>query len=121
MDLWSEETKARHRTEIDATETLLVQSARRRQTITYGELRQRVPGINFRTEGPILGTISIESNRTRGVMLSAVVVDITGQPGDGFFTLAQVLGRSVDDRRSFHQQELNRVFQEYAEQRDESQ
>ncbi len=117
MDSWSEETKARHRAEIDAVRDLLLQCANSRRRITYGEVGKQIGkgAFHFRTQGQILGAISRDSYSERRVMLSAVVVDQTGSPGEGFFTLAQTLGLRFDDRLLFHRQELTRVFDAYSQ------
>lgn len=111
MDEWSEETKALHRREIMEVRDILTECARNRRTITYGELRGRVPGVNFRTEGPILGAISAETRSETGVMLSAVCCGVTGIPGDGFFNLARRLGYVFSNERAFHRDELARVHE----------
>jgi hypothetical protein len=115
MDLWSSDTKSQHRHEIEAVRDILIDRARNRRTTTYAYLRRQVPGVNFITEGPILGAISTDTYPERGVFLSAVVVgDVTALPGNGFFELARSLGCVFTDQPTFHHDELNRVFAAYS-------
>jgi hypothetical protein len=114
MDGWTDETKLRHRDMIAAVREIITDCARANHTITYGAIRQRVDGFNFRTEGPVLGAISAETYADRGVMISAVVVDSAfGLPGEGFFELARSLNYTFDDPATFHSDELERVFEAY--------
>jgi hypothetical protein len=92
-----------------------VQSAAR--TIAYGDLATKITTIRFEPDAHIfhalLGQISeCENAKGRG-MLSVVVVhkggDKKGYPGDGFFKLAQELGRDTHDQLQFFVAELERV------------
>src|SRR5208282_5724906 len=70
-------------------------------TISYGDLATTISTIRFEPDAHIfhelLGQISKAENAEGRGMLSVVVVhkggDKRGQPGDGFFKLAQELGR----------------------------
>jgi hypothetical protein len=86
-------------------------------TITYGDLAAKIAAIHFEPDAHIfhelLGQISkVEDAEGRG-MLSVIVVHKTGekrgQPGDGFFKLAQELGRDVRDQLRFWATEFERV------------
>jgi hypothetical protein len=88
-------------------------------TITYGNLVQQIASIQFEPDSTalreLLGEISTEEDAAGRGMLSVVVVLATGegrgQPGDGFFTLAQKLGRHTHDRLQFWAAEFDRVRQ----------
>ena len=85
--------------------------------ITYGELATRITAIPFEADSHnfhgLLGEISQEENALGRGMLSVVVVhrsgEKRGQPGDGFFKLAQELGRDTHDRLRFWAAELEHV------------
>ncbi len=92
-----------------------VQSAAGR--ITYVDLATKIATIHFEPNAHIfhelLGQISRTENDEGRGMLSVVVVhktgDKQGEPGDGFFKLAQELGRDVRDRLKFWAIEFERV------------
>jgi hypothetical protein len=114
MDGWSDETKLRHRDMIAAVREIVTECARANRTTTYGAIRQQIEGVNFRTEGPVLGAISVETYAQRGVMVSAGVVDaVFGLPGEGFFELARSLNYTVGDPATFHSAELERVYEAF--------
>jgi hypothetical protein len=84
----------------------LKQEARRNHTITYGDLTNAIRDIlPFEPDDPafhaMLGQISVAEDRAGRGMLSALVVNKSGerrgQPGRGFFELAQQLGRDTRD------------------------
>ena len=85
--------------------------------ISYGDLTAKIATIHFEPDAHIfhelLGQISKAENEEGRGMLSVVVVhksgDKRGQPGDGFFKLAQELGRDVHDRLEFWATELRYV------------
>jgi hypothetical protein len=86
-------------------------------TITYGDLAKKIAAIYFEPDAHIfhelLGQISKAEDAEGRGMLSVIVVHKTGeqrgQPGDGFFKLAQELGRDVRDRLKFWATEFERV------------
>jgi hypothetical protein len=86
-------------------------------TIFYVDLTTKISTIHFEPDAHIfhelIGQISREENLEGRGMLSVVVVhksgDRRGQPGDGFFTLAQELGRDTHDRLQFWALEFERV------------
>ena len=55
-----------------------------------------------------------EHRAGRGLLSTLVVNKETGIPGDGFFGLAEELGRDITDRRHCWENELRRVYTENA-------
>ena len=102
---------------------VLEAEARRRRTIYYSELTPQVkamyiePGSKLLAE--LLDGISRDSNQTKGVMLSAIVIRKGDEPlpGPGFFKLARELGNEVGpdelEELQFHAQELEAVYSAY--------
>jgi hypothetical protein len=86
-------------------------------TISYGDLATRITAIRFEADSHslhgLLGEISEEENALGRGMLSVVVVhksgEKRGQPGDGFFKLAQELGRDTHERLRFWAAEFDHV------------
>jgi hypothetical protein len=82
---------------------VLIETARRGQTIAYSELASRIQTISFHPQEPafaaMLGEISEEEDQNGRGMLTVLVVHQGGdmRPGPGFFHLAQRLGRDVAD------------------------
>jgi hypothetical protein len=107
------------------TDTLAVlsQVARSRGLITYSEFARRIGGaldVQNRDEAVVLGQLLTEVSlqqhkRGRGI-LSAVVIQKTGdqEPGPGFFTLAQALGKKYSDRTVFWVEECKKVHHYWA-------
>ena len=99
---------------------LLVDIARREDTISYSDLVARIMAISLDPHSyamrAFLGEISTsEHNGGRG-MLSVVVVYKHGDqiPGPGFFDLARTLGYKVRDETEFWLEELKRVYRVWA-------
>jgi alkylated DNA nucleotide flippase Atl1 len=97
----------------------LIQAARNKQLITYGEEIAKIMGLpssgNYmaRKTGQILGEISEYEHLHSRPLLSAVVVrGDKNIPGKGFFTLARELGELQEgmDERSFWERELEEVY-----------
>ena len=71
--------------------------------IPYSELVGLVTSVNFKAFDQrlfaILGQLSVDEHEAGRPLLSVLVVHKTGdmQPGDGFFELAQALGRNTSD------------------------
>ena len=94
--------------------------------IWYSKLYEKI-GLDHANPGHrqigsnILGTISQESNAHDGIMLSALVTGkYDGEPADGFYDLAQEIGRlSVDasdiQKSDFWVKEVDRVHKFYNE------
>ena len=98
----------------------LIHTAKAGNTIHYEDIAQ-IMGLplsgNYmaREVGEMLGVISTIEHFLGRPMLSAVVVrKDTGEPGDGFFELAENLGKfnpnSQQKKSSFWQQELQNVY-----------
>ena len=68
-----------------------------------------------RETGAILDAISTDEVRAGRPMLSAVVVNTEGMPGQGFFRLAAELGRAPGDGtdRGFWEREREAVYEEW--------
>jgi hypothetical protein len=110
---WLEEvaTEVRRNAEDVATE---------QRTITYSELTRRIrtepaPERSSRELFEILDKMSRQSDAEGKGMLSAVIVreNAKGLPGQGFFTLAEELGRDVSNQADCHTSELRRVHQAF--------
>lgn len=102
------------------TFTELVSAARYRGTVTYQEIAQLVglplQGSYMGSEiGHLLGEISEDEVNNGRPMLSAVAVNVQGEPGPGFYALARDLGREFDDSREgrlkFWKAELQKVYE----------
>src|SRR5439155_26597534 len=100
--------------------TILRERAKRRanQTISYSDLVDQIKTIKLEARDArlahMLGEISTEEDAAGRGMLTVLVVhkgDV--RPGDGFFELAQSLGRDTRDREKFWIAEFNRVIDYY--------
>jgi hypothetical protein len=104
----------------DEAHRVLRDAARRRTTITYGELVRHIHAVPLQPDSDVLAQLldaisTDEHHRGRG-MLSAVVVHATDDylPGPGFFKLGSKLGHDVSDKVAFHAEELSRVYAAFA-------
>jgi hypothetical protein len=104
----------------DQARTAMINVARARQTISYGDLVGHIHTWKLDPHGETLAKIlddisTSEHQRGRG-MLSAVVVHATDDylPGPGFFKLASRLGHDASDAVAFHATELQRVHDAFA-------
>jgi len=97
----------------------LIQAARNKQPITYGEEIAKIMGLPpsgdymGKETGQILGEISEYEHLHGRPLLSAVVVKVDKKiPGEGFFGLARDLGKLQEgmDERSFWERELGEVY-----------
>ena len=108
---------------VEVVTEILVGVARRRATITYGELLHEVEGASpevlgsLRTElAPVLRAASVAADEAGHGLLTAVVVrESSGLPGGGFFRLATERGRSGDDPHQLWSAELARVYSAYSD------
>jgi hypothetical protein len=87
----------------------LLTAARYRGLITYQEIAQLMglpmTGNYMGHEvGFVLGEISEDEVAHGRPMLSALAVGVSGEPGDGFYTWAEDLGRLKDDSKKAHKQ-----------------
>jgi hypothetical protein len=102
------------------TQTVLEKTAKAKsRPIFYGELSRNIFAINFQPDGHdfhgLLGQLSEESDQEGKGLISALVVHKEDErPGNGFFTLAQELGRDISDKEKCWIAELARVYRSYA-------
>jgi hypothetical protein len=95
----------------------MIDAARRRSTIAYGELARSIRAIRFDPRAQpffaLLGQIAENEHRAGRPLLSVVVVHKDGDqmPGPGFFELAAALGRASKDRLALWMNELNAVYE----------
>jgi hypothetical protein len=88
--------------------------------IAYSELSGRLRTIVLPYDDPAMGKmleeISTEEFQNGRGMLSVVVVHRLGdmEPGTGFYTLAEKLGRKFSDQQAFWISELHRVHDTWA-------
>lgn len=101
----------------------LITAARYRGVVTYQAIAQ-IMGLPLkgnhmsREIGLMLGEISEAELDQKRPMLSALAVGVAGVPGEGFFSLAQQVGRLTDDskegRAAFWESEKQAVYQAWA-------
>jgi hypothetical protein len=96
---------------------ILIEKAKQRAMIPYSELVGRVNSVGFNAFDTrlfaILGQISVTEHEQGRPLLSVLVVHKTGdmQPGEGFFELAQALGRNTSDVLKAWIEEVQKVYQ----------
>jgi hypothetical protein len=95
----------------------LVRAAQYRGVTTYQDMAVimglPVTGSYMGKEtGQMLREISTEEVGAQRPMLTAVVVGVNGKPGDGFFVLAEELGKlkADEDEQTFWKRELEAVY-----------
>lgn len=91
--------------------------ARRGHPISYSDLVLEIHSVRMDAHDPrlahFLGQISrAEHEAGRGLLTAVVVPKHDGFPGDGFFELAEELGRSSDDREACWIAEMERLKSE---------
>jgi hypothetical protein len=97
--------------------TILIEAARQRKMITYSDLVGQANAVNFNAFDQrlfaILGQISSEEHEKERPLLSVLVVHKVGdmKPGDGFFELAEALGRDTSDVLKAWITEVQKVYQ----------
>lgn len=99
----------------------LIKAAQYGGTTTYQAIAQvmglPVTGAHMGMEtGRVLGEISEDELNKGRPMLSAIAVGVSGLPGQGFFGLAEQLGRlpagaSEEEKRDFWEQERDAVYE----------
>ena len=99
----------------------LIRAAQYRGLTTYQAIAQimglPLTGQHMGSEiGKILGEISEDELRLGRPMLSAVAVGVTGVPGQGFYGLAEQLGKlqphaTEAEKRRFWEQERDAVYE----------
>lgn len=109
---------------VERARSILIEVAKEKRTITYGELMSRLGGPGRGYIGEVVGRISEIEYQNRHPKLSAVVVTAaTGMVGGGFFGLPGTPGnvrRSTREElqdcslsaadKEYWQQELRRVY-----------
>jgi hypothetical protein len=100
--------------------TFLVGCAREQRCTTYSEVSQVAAPQHLPHYGygmvALLEEICTREDAARGVMLASLVcTKATGMPGDGYFLVAEGLGRDTAERREFWEREVDRVFAAFAE------
>ncbi len=96
---------------------VLIEKASKRAMIPYSELVGLVHSVNFNAYDQrlfaILGQIAVEEHEEGRPLLSVLVVHKTGdmQPGEGFFALAESLGRDTSDILKAWIAEVQKVYQ----------
>jgi hypothetical protein len=94
---------------------ILIEIARQRGMITYGDLAGRMTTIQVEPHDMVLwyiiGDVSRNEDAAKRGMLSVVVVHKYGdmEPGFGFYDLAKELGRYVTNRTECFVEELHKV------------
>jgi hypothetical protein len=99
---------------------LLVEAARHRGTVTYGEIARRVFGGRVLARSSAVMTLVDDAcdalDDGRGtVMASLVVRSDTGMPGDGYFKWAASAGYDVVDREAFWAEQAERVWESWGD------
>lgn len=103
----------------DEIRRVLVGRAKARAMIPYSELVGLVRSVNFNAYDQrlfaILGQVSMDEYQAGRPLLSVLVVHKTGdmQPGEGFFELAESLGRDTSDVLKAWIAEVQRVYQHW--------
>ena len=98
----------------------LINAARYRGFITYQYIA-KIMGLPLKGNymglevGRILGAISEEEVKHGRPMLSSVAVGVSGEPGEGFYSLAKQMGFDFKDdsknKRKFWKNELKQVYE----------
>ncbi len=101
-------------------QALLVEAARRRGTVTYGEIARRVFGGRVLARSSAVMTLvddaCDELDEGRGTVMASLVVRAdSGIPGDGYFQWAESAGYDITGREGFWRQQAERVWDSWAE------
>jgi hypothetical protein len=96
---------------------IMMKRAKRGAPISYSELVDQIRSISMDAHDPrlahFLGEISrAEDAKGRGMLTAVVVHKHDGFPGQGFFELAEELGRTIKDREQFWVEEMRRLADE---------
>jgi hypothetical protein len=102
------------------TYSILVNAARHHGFATYQEIAQAnawplVGSYMGRLIGEVIGLISKNELEQGRPMLSAIVVGVSGKPGEGFFNWAKDLGvlHEGDDEETFWHDECEKIYEEW--------
>ncbi|MBW1858467.1 MAG: hypothetical protein JRI42_09460 [Deltaproteobacteria bacterium] len=87
------------------TYSIMIKAAQHQGLATYQEIAGELVGLVSKNE--------LEQGRP---MMSAIVVSVSGRPGDGFFDWARELGQlsENEDKESFWIAECKRIYKEWA-------
>lgn len=93
---------------------ILIECARQRQTITYGELSRRlttatIPARSYAMSAILGEIIRDDEPEEWGVLATLVVRKSDGLPGAGYFKAAAARGLDESDYRAYWQQQFDRV------------
>ena len=99
---------------------LLVEAARRRGTLTYGEIARRIFGGRALARSAALMTLVDDAchalDEGRGTVTASLVVrGDTGVPGDGYFLWAEAAGYDISDRERFWREQAERVWDSWGD------
>lgn len=102
----------------DEITEIMINQARMKKPIYYGELSKKIKSFNLSPDDQILhdilGEISIESVTVKKGMLSVFAVrKYTDMPGSGFFSLAKKLGFRINTRKQFFEEQTDLVHNQY--------
>lgn len=107
-----------YRKRVEQAYEVLIETAKREETIYYGELMEEI-GTGRGYIGPVLGGVSrMELKQGRPPLSALVLRKATDRPGDGFCeNLLADFGRwePGDDREATWQREVRRVYGEWSE------
>ena len=107
------------RGKVEITE-ILRKLAKERGMIAYGDLSRRLSTIEIGPHDPAMGEILGEISKSEDAegrgMLSALVVHMQNdlEPGNGFYTCAESLGRDVSNRQACWITEMHKVHDYWA-------
>ncbi len=102
------------------TYSILVNAARHHGFATYQEIAQAnawplVGNYMSKLIGGVIGLISKNELEQGRPMMSAIVVGVSGKPGEGFYNWARELGVLAEgqDEDAFWQNECEKVYEEW--------
>jgi hypothetical protein len=104
---------------VDDVERVLLDHARRGETLTYGDLVAALTAVRLHPHARALPALLTEVDERTwardAVMLGAIVHHKggDGMRGNRFFVTAEALGRDVGDRHAFWEAEVRRVLERY--------
>ena len=99
-------------------EAAVIERARRRSTITYGELCAEISVARFKPHSwrlmALLEEVCAEEDAAHGIILATLVVrGDSGRPGDGYFRALERLGANVSEREALWLAEAERAWSAY--------
>jgi hypothetical protein len=102
----------------DEIRDLLIIQAKKKKTVSYGELCGKLSTTTLKPDDPllhkILGELSEESHKAGRGLLSVVVTGhVNNLPGDGFFSMADGMGYKIVNRKQFVKDQIDDVHRKY--------